>query len=252
MRYPFLDSAVPLAIPHRGGAGESAENTWTAFERVVDMGFRYIETDVRATSDGVAVAVHDDVVCLSDGRRPKIKGLTFDDITAIELSDGRGIPRLDDVLRRWPEVCFNIDIKDWHALGPTVRAVKETSAVNRVCIASFSDLRTGLARRRLGRAVCTALGPLGITALHLLSSVTTRPSLLRPRAAAIQIPLRVGRIRLCDQRLIELAHRLGLHVHVWTIDDSATMEQLLDLGVDGIMSDAPAVLREVWQLRGTW
>jgi glycerophosphoryl diester phosphodiesterase len=252
MRYPFLDSAVPLAIPHRGGAGESAENTWTAFERVIDMGFRYIETDVRATSDGIAYAVHDDVVRDIDGSSRKIRRLTSEDMAAIELGDGRGIPRLDEVLRRWPDLRVNIDIKDWHALAPTVRAIEEAGAVDRVCIASFSDLRTGLARRRLGPGTCTALGPIGITALHLLSSVTIRAPHVRPRAAAIQIPIRVGRIRLCDERLVELAHRLGLHVHVWTVNDRATIERLLDLGVDGIMTDAPAVLREVLQLRGTW
>lgn len=254
--YPYLDSALPIAFVHRGSSADFLENSWAAFERAVQLGYKYLETDVRCTRDGIVVSCHDSGLKRVASITAKISDMDYADISARLKESGHAeLPRLSDMLSRWPDVKFNIDIKSWKALGPTMEIVRATRSVDRVCIASFSDFRTAWARRLGGARLCTALGPSEVLALKIASKMGLSSDIfshLRTRAAAIQISPSVLKLPIVDADFIEFAHRLNLKVHVWTINDRAAMEHLLDLGVDGIMTDDAALLKSVFVERGIW
>jgi glycerophosphoryl diester phosphodiesterase len=252
----FLDPP-PLAFAHRGGADAGDENTVAAFERAVTLGFRYVETDVHATSDGVPVVFHDATLARLTGHQGRVADLTWHDLSTVRVAGAAAVPRLDEVLDAWPAIRFNVDVKSDDAVQPTVTTIRDTGAESRVLLASFRDARLRRLRALAGPSVATSLGQRAITRLRLASlaagRLTSRAALGLPtRAVAAQVPARAGRLTVVDRRFLTLAHRLGLQVHVWTIDDPDEMNRLLDLGVDGLMTDRPATLRDVYTARGTW
>jgi glycerophosphoryl diester phosphodiesterase len=239
-----------LAFAHRGGAAVGDENTTAAFERAVSMGYRYLETDVHATADGVVVVFHDKTTDRLLGRPGRIRDLRWADLRSLRVGGSAVVPRLDEVLDGWPDVRFNIDIKDDAAVDPTVELVRRSGTAGRVLLASFSVRRLVRVRTSLP-AVATSLGTREAGHLWVASRVGRR-LVLPPSVVAAQVPVRYGRVRVVDGRFVAHAHRLGLQVHVWTIDDPRTMAHLLDLGVDGIMTDRIEVLRDVYAARGVW
>jgi glycerophosphoryl diester phosphodiesterase len=250
-RLPYLDSPTPLAFAHRGGAADGDENTAEAFARAIALGYRYVETDVHATADGVPVVFHDASLDRLTGTTGRIAALRWADLATLRIGGAGAVPRLDDVLAAWPQVRFNIDVKADTATGPTVEAVRAGAAADRVLLASFSDARLTRLRALAGPRVATSLGRGEVLRLRI-SSLTRTPLRLPASAVAAQVPPRHGRVTIVDRRFVSRAHRLGLQVHVWTIDDPVEMTRLLDLGVDGIMTDRPGVLRDVYAARGAW
>ena len=162
------------------------------------------------------------------------------------LVDGKApIPLLEDLLGAWPEVRINIDCKSDAAVDALIATLRRTNSLPRVCVGAFSDSRLRRLRKELGSDLCTSLGPMEVALLRF--------GLLRHFSAlAAQVPVKQGPLTIVNQRFIDRAHHAGLHVHVWTIDDAAEMGRLLDLGVDGIMTDRPVVLRQVLESRGVW
>jgi glycerophosphoryl diester phosphodiesterase len=247
--FVFLDWPAPIPFAHRGGASEAPENTMPAFEHAVRLGYRYIETDVHVTSDGVLLAFHDDVLDRVTDGTGRIDQLPWSTVERA-LVDGREpIPRFEELLATWPDLRVNVDPKHDGAVPALVDALQRANAVDRVCIGAFSDRRLTRLRRLLGPRLCTSLGPGGVARLRGASYGGPSGRLSSPCA---QVPTRQGRFPLVDERFLRVAHRRGMHVHVWTIDDADEMRRLLDLGVDGIMTDRPAVLREVLEARGQW
>jgi glycerophosphoryl diester phosphodiesterase len=249
-RFGYLDAPLPLAFAHRGGAAAGDENTAQAFGRAVELGYRYLETDTHATRDGVAVIFHDDTMERMLGRSGRVQDLAWADLSTERVAGQAAVPRLSEVLDAWPGIRLNIDVKADNAVEPTVEAVRAGRAERRVLLASFSDARVRLMRRTFGPDVATSMGSREVARLWAASRVGGRRG--AARAAAAQVPVRQGRLRIVDRRFVSRAHRLGVQVHVWTIDDPAEMNELLDLGVDGIMTDRIEVLREVYQKRGVW
>ncbi|MEN9505599.1 MAG: hypothetical protein RI958_1525 [Actinomycetota bacterium] len=245
MSHPYLDWHGPIPFAHRGGASDAPENTMEAFEYAVRLGYRYVETDVQVTADGVLVAFHDDDLERTCQRPGRISGLTWAEVSTARVGGRSPIPLLEDLLGTWPELRVNIDCKSDAAAPALVAALRRTSALERVLIGSFSDRRLRRLRNELGPQLATAAGPAAIAALKLAP-------IGRHRANAAQVPVRQGRLTVTDRTFVDRAHARGLHVHVWTIDDPVEMERLLDLGVDGIMTDRPAVLRDVLERRGLW
>jgi glycerophosphoryl diester phosphodiesterase len=260
--HPFLDQRGPIAFAHRGGAGEAPENTLAAFEVAVALGYEYLETDAHLTRDGVLVAFHDEHLDRVTDRTGAIAQLGIADVEAADAGyafsrDGgrtfplRGcglrIPRLVDILARWPTIRVNIDPKSDACVGPLAVLLDRLGAWERVCIGSFSDRRLQQVRA-LGRGrACTSMGPRAVALARLLGTSGVMPRL---GADCVQVPVRRGAVRILTKRSVEAAHRAGLPVHVWTINDEATMNDVLDLGVDGIMSDRLRVLRDVFAQRG--
>lgn len=255
--YPFFaNDGRPLAFAHRGGALMPAnlgiENTMVAFESAVAQGFRYVETDVHATSDGVLLAFHDSTLDRVTDLSGPVSDLPYARVRRARIGGREPIPRLADVLASWPELRVNIDCKSRQAIEPLARLVREQRAWDRVCLASFSPWRLSRLRDRLAPRVATSYGVPGVATLRLAPLSGLRRLALAEGGVAAQVPVTSRGIPLVTAQFVERAHELRKHVHVWTVDDAAEMERLLDLGVDGIMTDRTDVLREVYGARGVW
>jgi len=246
----FLRASAPLAFAHRGGAGEAPENTWAAFEHAISLGFRYMETDVRASADGTAVAMHDPRLDRVAATRGQVRRMTWDQLKCLPLRAGSSIPSLEDLLGAWPEICWNIDVKESAAIEPVIEALRRTRSAQRVLVAAFSGSRSRMLRKAFGPEIAIGAGRWAVAALVGAKFAPILGSLARVDAA--QVPPRRGGARIVDSRFVSSCHRKGLPVHVWTINDAVDMEQLLDLGVDGIMTDRPSVLKAVLEKRGQW
>ncbi|MDF5756724.1 glycerophosphodiester phosphodiesterase [Spongiactinospora sp. TRM90649] len=255
-RFPFLDHPGPLAFAHRGGAREGRENTVAAFGRAIELGYTYLETDVHATSDGVLLAFHDHTLDRVTDRRGRVAELPYRLVRQARVGGVDEIPLLEELLGGWPQARFNIDVKEAGAIGPLAEAVRRTGAYDRVCLTSFSDERLSRARAAMGREVCSALGPRDVAALRAAAATSGYGRLLtrlaRSGVPCAQVPVGFRGLRVTTRALVRTAHALGMQVHVWTINDPARMEQLLDLGVDGIMTDDITGLRRVLRERGMW
>lgn len=254
--YPFLDHDGPIAFAHRGGAlyeqNVGLENSRAAFARAVDMGYRYLETDVHATRDGVLLAFHDRSLDRVTDQTGLVESLPYEEVSVARIGGTEPIPRLIDLLQEWPQVRLNVDVKNANAIGPLARLVTEHDLWDRLCIASFSGARIRRIRALLGSRVATSLGPVGVAALRLAPVPRLRERLLRAPVPCVQVPVRARGIPIVTPRFVDRAHVLGKHVHAWTVDDAAEMTRLLDMGVDGIMTDRIDTLREVLQSRGQW
>jgi glycerophosphoryl diester phosphodiesterase len=244
----FLDHPKPIAFAHRGGGAHFPENSWRAFEHAVKLGYAYLETDAQATSDGVLVAFHDKTLDRVTDRTGAIARLRAEQVAEAKIAGTDAIPLLEDLIGAWPDMRFNIDVKDAPVSRPLAELVRKTAAWDRVCITSFSAARLRATRRLLDRPVCMAASPVGAAALRsgLPGRLLARP-FARRHVRCAQIP-----ISLASAPLIARAHDAGLDVHVWTVNDASVMNSLLDLGADGIMTDQTELLREVLISRGQW
>ena len=253
MAYDFLEHDGLLAFAHRGGASSWPENTMPAFQGAIDLGYRYIETDVHATRDGVLLAFHDDVLDRVTDMRGKINEMDYAEVSKARVAGREPIPLLEEILAAWPDVKVNIDPKADEAIKPLIDVLNKKGVVDRVCVTSFSNRRTRLIREDLGRRLCTGIGPWSVTRLKFSTFSGPAHRLWGGYdAGCAQLPVRQAGFELMVPALIDRAHEHGLQVHVWTIDDPEEMNRLIDLGVDGIMTDEPAILKAVLEKRGLW
>ena len=261
--HPALRGA-PLGFAHRGwtpahagtGRAHAWENTLEAFAAALDLGITHLETDVQTTSDGVAVVLHDPDLARTTGRAVPVSSITWPELSDVRVAGLHRVPRVEEVLDAFPEAVLNIDVKDARAVRPLAAALRRADAQDRTLVASFDGRRAravqvlvpGVARSagmaatggaRLAAALERLSAPLG---RHLLERATAG-------ADALQVPEHAGRLRVVTPRLLRLAHDIGLQVHVWTVDDPDDMDRLLDLGVDGLMSDRADVLSAVLRRR---
>ena len=246
----FFDFPAPLAFAHRGGGAEVPENTWSAFAHAVSLGYHYVETDIRATRDGMAVALHDPTIDRVSGQRGVLSQMTWRQLRDVRLPDGRDVPRLDELLASWPDLHWNIDVKRREAVAPVVEAIRRAGATERVLVAAFAGRRTAHVRAALGPRLATGAGRTAIARLLAAKTFPWLPMGKTPSAA--QVPVRRRGLLILDAGFVAACHRAGVVVHVWTVDEREEMQRVLDLGVDGIMTDRPTVLKEVLVARGQW
>jgi glycerophosphoryl diester phosphodiesterase len=254
-QFPFLDHPRPAAFAHRGGTAHAPENSWTAFEHSVKLGYPYLETDARATADGKLVAFHDRTLDRVTGARGPIGARRYADLASIRVAGSEPIPLVEDLLDNWPDIRFNIDLKDEAAISLLPEVLRRTGAWDRVCVTSFSGARLRTFRGLVNRPVCMAVSPVSVAAVRFLPRAVpqARPVVRLGRRLALaharcaQVPARVA-----TSAFLRRAHLLGLAVHVWTVNDRAEMARLLDLGADGIMTDQTIMLRDLLTERGQW
>ena len=221
-----------------------------AFRHAVSLGYRYLETDAHRTVDGVLVSFHDPDLNRTCGIDAQIGEMTAAEVASARVVDGSGdehpIPLMTELFETFPDVRFNIDAKSDEAVEPLAALVREFDAIDRVCLASFSGARLRRLRSVLGPRLLTNTSPSDIAMLRLLGRLRGDP-----RRAA-QVPTEMRGIEIVNERFLANAHRFEVPVHVWTVNERAEMERLLDLGVDGIMTDETELLRTVMIERNTW
>ncbi|MFF6792926.1 glycerophosphodiester phosphodiesterase [Streptomyces filamentosus] len=250
VRHPYLDHPLPLPFAHRGGTADGLENTAAAFRRAAAAGYRYFETDVHTTADGVLVAFHDATLDRVTDGSGRIRDLPWAAVREARVAGREPLPLFEDLLQEFPEARWNVDLKAESALAPLVDLISRTGAWDRVLVSSFTEARIARAQRLAGPRLATSYGVTGVAALRLRSLGLPAP--LRSGAVAAQVPETQGGVRVVDRRFVRAAHARGLQVHVWTVNDPERMDSLLDLGVDGIMTDHLETLREVLTARGAW
>ncbi|MEU7056688.1 glycerophosphodiester phosphodiesterase [Streptomyces sp. NPDC046197] len=250
IRHPYLDHPGPIAFAHRGGAADGLENTVAQFRRAAEVGYRYMETDVHATADGHLVAFHDSTLDRVTDGAGRIADLPWEDVRQARVAGREPVPLFEELLETFPEVRWNVDVKAEPALRPLLDLIERTNAWDRVCVGSFSEARVVRAQQLAGPRLATSFGTSGVLGLRLRSWGV--PAALRRSAVAAQVPVSQSGVPVVDRLFLRAAHARGLHVHVWTINEPERMHRLLDLGVDGIMTDHIDTLRKVLEERGTW
>ncbi|MET9376766.1 glycerophosphodiester phosphodiesterase family protein [Streptomyces sp. NPDC002992] len=250
VRHPYLDHPSPLPFAHRGGTADGLENTAAAFRRASAAGYRYFETDVHTTADGVLVAFHDATLDRVTDATGRIRDLPWDAVREARVAGKEPLPLFEELLEEFPEARWNVDLKAESSLVPLVDLIRRTGAWDRICVGSFTEGRVARAQRLAGARLATSYGVKGVLGLRLRSWGI--PAALRAGAVAAQVPESQGGIPVVDRRFVREAHARGLQVHVWTVNDPERMNALLDLGVDGIMTDHLEALRAVLTARGAW
>ncbi|RFA21204.1 glycerophosphodiester phosphodiesterase family protein [Subtercola boreus] len=234
----YFAPPLPRLLAHRGLATTEVENTIPAFRAAVDRGATYVECDVHASSDGVAVVAHDPSLTRLLGSDQTIGGLTAARLAAIDLGAGCGFPTLEDALTALPGTFFNIDVKADAAAAPAAAAIRACGATHRVLVTSFSNRRRRAAVRLLPGVATSASArtfALALVAGRLRLAPVVRWVLRN--VDAVQVPETALGLRVTTPRLLAMIHSAGVEMHVWTINDPVRMAELLALGVDGIVTD---------------
>lgn len=259
-RHPFLDGPFPRAFAHRGWHLDELagmESSLAAFRRAAAEGYCYLETDVRATRDGVVVIIHDATLNRTTDGYGEIEKLDWVAVRTARVGGREPLCRLTDLLEELPGTLLNVDVKADSAIAPMLDLLRHTNGWGRVCLASFSDARLQRLRRAAGPRLLTSMGTASAAALRMRSMSPLwrgmRRSAATPiRGAFAQLPVHRCGVRVVDRALVRYAHHHGLEVHAWTVDHAVQMQALLDLGVDGLITDRPDVLRDVLRVRGAW
>jgi glycerophosphoryl diester phosphodiesterase len=244
-------------MAHRGGSDYEPnlgkENTMTAFTNAVALGYRYIETDVQATKDGVLVCMHDDTLERVAGIQGTVRDFTAAELHKVRIDQTESVPFFDDVVEAFPHVRFNVDMKVSDAVDPLWEAVRAHHLHDRILVDSFSQSRISRFRRLSGGKIPTAMAPLGVV---WASQVPLLPRFFGSSGVALQVPVadKVGPVllKVVTSATIERVHAAGKVVHVWTVNDTDEMIRLIDMGVDGIFTDRPDLLKEVLVAKNMW
>lgn len=251
----------PLVIAHRGGAHLRPENTLDAFDHARALGADALELDVRLSADGVPVVLHDETLDRTTSARGPVSHVTADQLAHVDAAyhfqperghpfrgRGLGVPRLRQVLDRSRHTPVIIELKghDERLADAVVREVLQADATERVCLGGFG-WRMLQAVRRLAPAIATSAAREEVRWALYGSWL----GIGRDRVAyrAYHVPEYTGRLRVVSRRFVRLAHRIGIPVQVWTINDVAQAERLLGWGVDGLISDRPDLALEA---RARW
>lgn len=260
-RHPYFDGPYPRAYAHRGwhiDDLDGCENTLAAFHRAVTEGFAYLELDVHASADGVAVVHHDPALDrTTDGHGP-IRAQPAAALAGVRVRGREPIPLLEQVLTELPDTRITVELKSGAAVVPVLEVLERTGSWHRVCIGSYHDGWLRRARQAAGPLLCTSMAQAAAFGLRTRAWLDELPGVLQRIPAPpspgdlAQLPRHIGPLTVVDAALLRAAHGSGREVHVWTVDTASQMAALLDLGADGLLSDRPDVLREVLHARGVW
>jgi glycerophosphoryl diester phosphodiesterase len=249
---------LPVAMAHRGFSREGLENSMAAFRAAVELGYQYLETDVHTTADGVVFVFHDATLERVTDGTGRVADLAAADVGRAQIGGREPVPTFDDLITGLPGVRLNVDVKDWNSVASLAAAIERHQAHHRVLVTSFSDRRRRAVLKRLSRPVASSAGVVPVALFVVLGRLLPWPVFrwtmrrILWNVHALQVPARRSGIEVVTPGFIRRAHGLGLMVHVWTINDPAEMRRLLELGVDGLVTDRADLLRDVLLERGEW
>tara|TARA_Y100001958_G_C21230245_1_gene555913 strand:+ start:924 stop:1661 length:738 start_codon:yes stop_codon:yes gene_type:complete len=226
-----------IALSHRGDSNDYVENSFEAFKSVVDMGFEYIETDLRKTSDDKIIAFHDEDLKRLFNIDLKVENLTFKEIDKFFSKKNCKLLTLKETLINFPETKFNIDLKIEGVIQESISIVKELKAFDRVCFASFSSSHTDKVLKDNPKAI-VSMGMKDVAYLKFFNY-------LRKDSKILQVPLNWKGVNIVNSKLIQKAKEKDLFIHVWTINDRETIVKLIEMGVHGIVTDKPDLIKDV-------
>ena len=241
----------PLAIAHRGGAALAQENSLAAFGLASGLGLRYLETDVRVTSDGHLVCFHDENLERVTSATGPVRSKSLRELRVLRINGMEPIPTFDEALDAFPDQCFTVDVKDLAGLDPLVKSLRRKGVAERVCIAGAWDGWLAHVHKEVP-GVTTALGWRSLTTLLMCARAGVWPPKALANAPFAHVPVKLGRVPIFVERVVAMSHDLGVGVVVWTVDEPQVMRRLLDAGVDAIITDHPDLLREVLVSRDQW
>ena len=236
----YLNYKGLTVLAHRGGADESPENTLESFEYSIALGCDFIETDVQVSLDGIPYIFHDDDLKRIANIPKKFDSLKSEEIDEIKIFGNHEIPRLEDVLNKFPYTSFQIDFKTDEVVIPALDVIKKTNSFDRVCIASFNSKRLDEVRLKFPN-LCISMGPVEVFKTILSSFGLYKAKI---NGDCLQVPMKYYGIKVISKRFVDFVKSKGLKVMVWTINDIKTFKYLIELDVDGIITDKPKLLFE--------
>jgi glycerophosphoryl diester phosphodiesterase len=258
----FFSDPTPFGVAHRGSRLLWPENTLTAFQGAVDLGYRYLETDVHRTRDGVLIAFHDDTLDRTTDGTGRVTERSWEELSALDAAyhfaphegyprrgTGIRIPSLDEVFEAFPTIRLILDLKEPGFEAALADYLRVKGLEDQVIVGAFSDTRLARFRKASGGRVATSSGPAETVALWTAARFGRN---LRTRADALQIPEDFAFIALPDRKLVAAAEAGGRQVHVWTVNDPDHMARLLDTGVHALITDRPDLLKQLMEERGEW
>ena len=237
----YLNYSGLAVLAHRGGSIESFENTLASFAYAQSIGCKYIETDVQVSSDGVPYIFHDESLKRICGIDNIFNSISSEEIDRLRIFDDHPIPKLDTALKQFPDLFFQIDLKTDLVAIPALEIIKKNNAENRVCIASFNSNRLKQVSENYS-AMCLSMGPKEVAKLLLASFGLYKGYI---PGDCLQVPIYSHGIKVVTKRFIKFVQSKNLKIMVWTINDEKTLKKLIDLGVDGIITDKPKLLTDL-------
>lgn len=233
-----------------------------AFAGAVGLGYSHIETDLHMTADDALVCVHDPTVDrTTDGSGP-VESFTLEEIQTLDAGFRHGsrdgfrfrskdvrVPTFEEVFTSFPHVRFVVDLKRDGMEEALVKLIENHGIHDRLIVSSFSDERLSRFREASGAKVATSAGRT-MSRLWVLAARMGRRG--GGNASALQLPTQVRGVRVVDEKIVAVAHSAGLQVHVWTVNRTEEMMAYLDVGVDGVVTDRPDLLKRVLLDRGQW
>ena len=229
-------------IAHRGGSEAAFENTFQAFTDAYELGYRWLETDVQISKDGVLYAFHDNNLSNTTGINVKIHHLNSDDLDKILIKSKYNIPRLEKLLLKFNDVTFNLDPKNINSAKALVTLLNKEKSIKNLCLGSFSHKTIHYIRKSLKRDLPTTFSPIEVLSLVLDIKLNKET---RSKGNYLQIPRSYFGYKLVSRKLLDFCRKNAIKVHIWTINDSKEMRNLINMGVDGIMTDKCRTLLEV-------
>ena len=237
----YLNYSGVAVLAHRGGSFESFENTIESFYYSQSLGCKFIETDVQVSSDGIPYIFHDETLTRLLGKNDVFSNLDSSEIEDLRIFESHKIPRLDETLQTFPDMCFQIDVKTDEVAMPALEVIHKCRAEDRVCIASFNSSRLSKVNNKYPE-ICLSMGPNEVGKMLLSSFGLYKKTIM---GDCLQVPMYYYGIKVVTKRFIDFIHSKGLKICVWTINDEKTFRKLIEMKVDGIITDKPKFLYEV-------
>ncbi len=247
--YPFLTAKKFIPLAHRGANYYNTENTLEAFKKALNFGFMHIETDVRASKDGIPYIFHDQTLERLTGDKIAINKLKSSDLEKIRLRGGASIPKLEEVLEEFPQTFFNLDAKSWDVVRPLAKSINRLKAFHQICIGSFNDYRISALKRLLKGPVCYSAGTIKSLKIILLVKLGIKPKIIEP---CIQLPYVFKGMKIINQSVVSKIKKSGTKIHIWGTNAENSIVELIDYGVDGLMVDDCLLLKKLLIKKGLW